>query len=357
MTSPITAQQVLQRLDENHIHHATLPLQNDVFVILSERGGRVFGPFLSSKGESIFWMNEAFAEADAFHAFLASGDWNQGGERIWVSPEIQYSVGDRSDFFGTIRIPQQMDPGEQFLSPAGENRWRISQNLSLEAHNLAAGPKQLRLDKWIEPVDDPLRNLRAYDALRGEVLFAGYQQRVRIEETRSDAIASEAWDLVQVRPGGQLLIPTTQHPEYADYFAPVDAGHLSIEPWGMRLQISGRRQYKIGVQSAQTFGRLGYLNRLEDGRAYLIIRNYFNNPSAHYAEEPPALPGRNGFSIHIYNDDGGLGGFGELEVNGQTIGGDSGRSANVDTFVLWFYLGAPDFIQQIASLLLGARLE
>jgi len=356
MTSPITAQQVLQRLDENQIRHTTLSLQNGLFVILSERGGRVFGPFLTPESESIFWMNEAFADADAFRAFLASGDWNMGGERIWVSPEIQYSVGDRTDFFGSIRIPQQMDPGEQFLSSAGENRWKIAHDLRLQARNLAVGPKQLRLDKWIEPVDDPLRNLRAYDALQGEVIFAGYQQTVRIEETRSDAIRSEAWDLVQVRPGGHILIPTSPHPEYEDYFAPVDGEHLSIESWGIRLTISGRKQYKIGVQSAQTFGRLGYLNRLEDGRAYLVIRNYFNNPSAHYAEEPPVLPGRNGFSIHIYNDDGGLGGFGELEVNGQTIGGDSGRSTNIDTFVLWLYIGTPDSIHQIASLLLGVSI-
>ncbi len=330
-----------------------MPLQNDVFLIISEYGGRVFGPFLSPESESIFWMNDAFADADAFRAFLASGDWNQGGERIWVAPEIQYSVADRADFFGTIQTPQQMDPGEQFLSPAGENRWKLSQNLLLEAHNLASGFKQLRLDKWIEPVEDPLRNLRAYDALRGDVRFAGYQQIVRIEETRADAIVSEAWDLVQLRPGGQLLIPTTPQPEYADYFAPIDDEHLSIEPWGMRLRISGRKQYKIGVQSAQTLGRLGYFNHLDDGRAYLIVRNTFNNPSAHYAEEPPAQTGRNGFSVHIYNDDGGLGGFGELEVNGQTIGGRSGRSASLDPFVLWFYLGAPESIRQIASFLLG----
>jgi len=357
MTPPITSQMILQRLQENNLRYALLPLQNDAFVILSERGGRVFGPFFSPESESIFWVNEAFADAEDFRAFLATGDWNLGGERIWVSPEIQYSVGDRSDFWGTIRIPPQMDPGEQFLSSAGDHRWKISQNLLMEAHNLASGPKQLRLDKWIEPVADPLRNLNAYQALRDEALFAGYQQMVRIEETRRDDILSEAWDIVQIRSGGQLLIPTSPQPEYEDYFAPIDDDHLAIEPWGMRLQISGRKQYKIGVQSAQSFGRLGYVNRLEDGRAYLIVRNYFNNPSAHYAEEPPAIPGRRGFSIHIYNDGGQFGGFGEMEVNGQTIGGDSGRSSSVDAFILWFYLGDPDVIQQIAQLLLGVTTQ
>ena len=69
-----------------------------------------------------------------------------------------------------------------------------------------------------------------------------------------------------------------------------------------------------------------------------------------------AQPHRRGRSIHIYNDNGGLGGFGELEVNGQTIGGASGRSASTDPFILWFYLGSPARIKKIASFLLGTPI-
>ncbi len=123
MTQAITSQQIIQRLEENHLRYALLPLQHDVFIVISERGGRVFGPFLSSESESIFWVNEAFADPDKFRAFLASGDWNIGGERVWIAPETQYLVRDRSDFWGSIRIPEQMDPGVQFLSAAGDGCW------------------------------------------------------------------------------------------------------------------------------------------------------------------------------------------------------------------------------------------
>ena len=167
---------------------------------------------------------------------------------------------------------------------------------------------------------------------------------------------SESWNLVQLHPGGQILIPTTSTPEYTDYFDPIDSEHLTVESWGMRLEISGRKQYKVGVQATQILGRLAYLNHWHDGRDYLIVRNFFNNPSALYVEEPAAQPNRRGHSVHIYNDDGGLGGFGELEVNGQTIGGVSGRSTSTDQFVLWFYLGAPARIKKIASVLLGTPI-
>ena len=356
MTYSISSQQIIRRLQENRLRYALLPLQDDAFVIISERGGRVFGPFFTSESESIFWVNEAFADPDQFRSFLASGDWNIGGERVWIAPETQYLVRDRADFWGTIRIPEQMDPGVQLLSAVGEGCWKLSQDLLLDAYNFASGQKQLRLDKWFVPVDDPLRNLNVYAELIQDVLFAGYQQTVQLCETRQDEIMSETWNLIQVRSGGQILIPTTPQPEYSDYFAPIDDRHLTIEPWGMRLQISGRKQYKVGVQAAQTFGRLAYLNQWHEGQATLIVRNFFNNPSAPYAEEPAAQPHRRGRSIHIYNDDGALGGFGELEVNGQTIGGVGGRSTTTDQFVLWFYLGAPARIKKIASFLLGTPI-
>lgn len=128
----------------------------------------------------------------------------------------------------------------------------------------------------------------------------------------------------------------------------------------LRLNITGQRQYKIGYQSASVTGRMAYHNRLPDGREYLLIRSFFNNPSSIYAEEPPDKPGATGHSVHFYNDGGQFGaggvGFGEMECSGQTIGGRSGRSTSTDTFLLWAYVGAPEAIRRIAHLLLGVKL-
>ena len=98
-----------------------------------------------------------------------------------------------------------------------------------------------------------------------------------------------------------------------------------------------------------------YVNTLEDGRAYLVVRCFHNNPSAPYLEEPPDVPGRSGHAMHVYNDNGRLGGFGEMECGGQAIGGAAGRSSGTDQYLLWFYVGAPEKIDAIFAALIGAR--
>ena len=59
-------------------------------------------------------------------------------------------------------------------------------------------------------------------------------------------------------------------------------------------------------------------------------------------------------SIDIYNDGGIFGGFGELETQGQTIGGPTGLSSTSGQQVLWLYVGAPVKLAAIARQLLGS---
>ena len=185
---------------------------------------------------------------------------------------------------------------------------------------------------------------------------APLRQRVNLDqifEDKADGILSEVWNLVQLNPGGELIIPASPRVEYTDYFEPVDAAHQTIAANHVRLRITGQQRYKVGYKAAHLTGRLAYLNRLDAGRSYLIVRNFFNNPSAGYAEEPAGRPGRNGHSVHVYNDGGGFGGFGELECTGQTIGGATGRAASMDRMVFWLYVGAHARLREIAVHLLG----
>lgn len=352
----ITYQQIVAALDHNRLPYLTFTLQHNVSLIVTQRGGRILGPFLSPTAGSILWTNKAFATPAALAEFLESGDWNLGGERIWIAPEIQYLVRDRSDFWGSIRVPEQMDPGQYRLDQSGPNQVRLEQQITLEANNLASGHKALHITKLIAPVEDPLRSLSSYEALLEGVTFAGYEQVVTLTESGTDDIVSESWNLIQLNPGGQLLIPASPQVEYSDYFEPVDDDYQKIEANHVRVNITGDRRFKVGYKAAQIFGRLAYFNRLDGGRAYLLVRNFFNNPASIYAEEPPGQPGNRGHSIHVYNDDGGLGGFGELEVSGQTIGGATGRSTSTDQYVMWLYIGPVAKVKQLIPHLLGMSI-
>jgi hypothetical protein len=351
----LTLAAIKRRLDQNRLTYGELELQHGVKLLVLERGGRILGPFLTPSSNPLLWINSAFADAERLRAFVAGGAWNSGGERIWIAPEIQFAVTDRRDFWNTVNTPPQMDPGDWRLDaqPAG---WRLRQGLTLTAHNLAHGEKELWVERLIHPAADPLAHTGAYHHLLDGVIFAGYEQIVHLREAKHDDIMSQSWNVAQLWPGGMLLIPCSPAVEVTDYFEPIDAAHLARRGHHLALRITGDCRYKVGVKAAQTFGRLGYFHRREDGSAYLIVRNFFNNPSSPYVEEPPLAPGIAGDSIHVYNDGGLFGGFGELECHGQTIGGHTGRAYSTDQQVLWVYSGPAAKVAEIGLHLLGVEL-
>jgi hypothetical protein len=353
MNNCITRRQIADRLGENQLDYAILPLQNGLSILIAQPGARIFGPFLTPESESLNWVNGAFASAAEFQACLARGEWNLGGERLWIAPEVQFNVRNRADFWNTLHVPPAMDPGCYQIYRDSPHQLRMEQELDLPAYNLATGLKRLQIQSVVQPVDNPLRQLGTAAGLMEGVTYAGYQQQISVRERTHDTIPAEAWNLLALNPGGTLWIPVLPLVEYSDYFEPVDETHQRIEAGCVRLRISGQRRFKVGYKAAHVYGRAGYLNRMADGGGYLLVRHFTNNPSATYAEEPPHRPGCNGHSLHVYNDGGAFGGFGELECNGQGIGGATGRTASSDTFTLWVFAGAVDGLKVIAGHLLG----
>lgn len=354
MNNHVTMEQCIASLEANGLRYGLLELQNGVRAILTEYGGRILGPFQGEGEESVFWTSAALADSAALGRLTGERAWNIGGDRVWIAPEIQYNVRDRSDFWGSLALPPQMDPGSYALERLPGSAWRLSQALTLEAHNLAQGRKSLRVERMIRPAADPLRNLTNHTEVVEGVAYAGYEQTVTLTDLEPNTIVSEAWSLIQVNPGGQLWIPATTGVEVTDYYEPIDARHLQRHANMVCVQITGDRQYKIGLQAAQLFGRAAYVNASGKDDAILIVRSFFNNPSAPYVEEPAHLIGRSGHSVHVYNDDGNLGGFGEVECHGQAIGGALGRAASADQFLVWIYVGSKTKIDAILATLIGA---
>lgn len=347
-------------LDSAGERYHILRLQESACALITQRGGRVLGVFPTPDAENLLWTNgAAFADADAFRLFVAEGGWNLGGERIWIAPEIQYNVRDRNDFWGTLHVPPQMDPGSYSLD-VEEGGVSLKADLMLTAHNLAQGEKALSIWRRITPTPNPLRHLSDFAALMTGAAFVGYQQDVLMDEHNDTSVYSEAWNLVQLKAGGQLYIPCSPRVEASDYFGSVPEAARTVQ-YGdaphIKLDITGKRQYKLGYKAPTVGNRIAYHQVLENNSAVLMVRDFFNDLSNVFAEEPPHLPGVNGHAIHVYNDGGEFGGadaFGEMECTGQTIGKDTWDS--VDSFKLWTYVGTPDAVRSIAHLLLGIKL-
>jgi hypothetical protein len=351
MNNHVTYDMVRARLEENGIPHGSIETGAGSRIVVSQRGGRIFGPFLGDRGESLLWTSGHFSDAAAFRRFLDSADWNIGGDRVWIAPEHRYNVRDRSDFFGSYTLPQQVDPGQYRLEMSGRE-CRLRQEVALDVHGPSAPPKRLRFDRRVGATADPLRELA--DPAE-DVAFAGYVHEVHLVEEEDDGAPAETWNLAQVNPGGHAYVAVTGGATYTDFYAPAGPRHQAFAGY-TRILIDARHMFKVGYKAPRVLGRMGYHHRLDGERECLFVRAFFCDPSGTYTMEPASRPGDRGYPVQVFNDDGTYGGFGEIECSGRAIGGDTGRSASTDVICSWFYVGVRERLRPIASILLGAEL-
>ena len=347
---------VEQRLTEAGISWHRLKLSGHWSAIVSAYGGRVYGPFESATAESVNWIPEAFATETGFANLLQSGIWNVGGERIWVGPEIRYMIPDRSDYWGSYDLPKAMDPGEHSLEHLSK-RVKLLSAFDLTSFLAPLGAVHIDIETTVSAAANPLRRLSEFESRWGSISYSGYTSEVNVMQTADRAILSESWNLNQVPAGGVALIPTAPHAEVTDYYEPVD-DLLGRPVGGLAVELNGAQRFKIGVKAAQVFGRVGHFRRTGTSPdvCTLLVRSFDNDPSAEYTEEPDFAPGVQGDSVHLYNDDGALGGFAELEARGRTIGLRAGQTQSVDNFSTWCFRGSAQELAAVARELLGMDL-
>ncbi len=353
----ITRATVEGRLTEAGLDYAVLALGPDYSVVVTERWGRILGPF-DHEGRSFMWLNSGvWSTAEAFSAALAMGLWNVGGERLWIAPEIRINIKDRSAFWESYALPSAMDPGSYSLA-TDRGSATLSQELSLTVYNPSAGELRLRVDRSVVPAANPLRYLSSIERLMEGVAYAGYRHSVGLASPEGGAAVSpcEAWTLCQLEPPGTILVPCTEGVEYQDYYEAADGNCLRFSEGAAAFSITGARRYKVGLRSPQLLGRAGYF-KFAASRSELMVRSYPNDPSSEYVEEPDKLPGCRGLSFHVYNDGGEFGGFGELECNGRTIGAGTGRAVSSDDFYFWYFRGEAERIRAIGRVLLGSGVD
>jgi hypothetical protein len=350
---------VEERLATAGIAFERLAVGPDVVVVVSSYGGRVYGPFFAA-GEAENWLPDAFTDDDAFGALLGDGDWNVGGDRVWIGPEIAYMIRDRDDYWGSYEMPPSLDPGRHDLDRTGD-RVTMSRVAELEAFTAPTGHVRADLTLVVRPAAHPLRHLRGASAagpdgtpLVDAVEYGGYVTEVRLGITSDGAHEAESWLLDQVQAGGTAFVAAVPDTQVTDYYEPV--GDLLAEvPGGVAVSLTGADRFKIGFAAPHVTGRLGYVRAVgdpTDDRAVLFVRGSHSDPSAEYSEEPDPSPGVRGDSLHLYDDDGGLGGFAEIEARGTPVLGPHPQPVT-DRFGSWWFRGRTDDVARVAQHLLG----
>lgn len=348
-------QEILRTFDVCGMNYEILEIGEGWHIIISQHGGHVFGPFSERYREGLFWIPESVKQPEVYRKLIESRTWNIGGDRVWIAPEIQFNIRDRSRFRETLDTPKCIDPGD-FMMEREFDAVCLHQSLDLESYNTVTGTVHVEFGRRIRKALDPLRKLPDYDILMESVSYCGYEQVLDLTAESEEQIFAESWDLLQVRPKGRLYLPMYRAMRGTDHYEPAGS-HEYPAGHGVCLEITGDSRYKIAYRSAVLTGRFGYLADETDGESYLIIINYPNNPSAMYSEEPPLREGDNGYSVHIYNDDGNSGGFAEMECNMQTIGRPTGLNHSIERVTKWIYTGETKKLKAIAGVLLGYDFE
>lgn len=353
MTDKLTQKVIEKRLCENNIKYSILDVGCGVKIIVTEYGGRILGPFYDENKEGIFWVNNAFEDCERFRQFYGRKEWNLGGDRFWLAPEFQYNVKDKNAFNDTYPVPFNIDPGNYSLTLINEYSTVLCQNMKLETYNCSGEIKELGIKLNIKKTSDPLRNIQSYRNIMGGVAFAGYEHCATLKDYKSNSLISQLWNLSQIKPGGQILIPTTSKAEYIDYYSPADLEYLDINNNHVKIKIDCKKQFKVGIKSVQHFGRFAYIGILSDKRCYLLVKCFYNNPSSTYTSEVVSRAEINGCSLDIYHDDGRYGGYAEMECYGQHVGGDTGNTFCTDQIYTWLYIGDSTVIEKIKKMILG----
>ncbi|BBH20627.1 hypothetical protein Back11_19720 [Paenibacillus baekrokdamisoli] len=353
-------------------------------VLVLERGCRVIGVFADESSENAVWVRPELAG-------LASGEavndleahWNVGGDRTFISPEMEYFYDPSA---GCFVFPPALDPGQ--YSADMDAHFTIMAKQSIRVRAFRAGKDvAINMYKEIRLVPDPLLPLKPAKGLGYS--FVGYEVVCAAEigggslfdlgETSDTASTTETasayaynaaatgvvedegalppfslWNLIQVPATGEAIMPTHGEADAVPFLLGQGMEGTRTEEGAVRFRIDGRIKRKISIRAAEAKDRIGYLRVAEDGTYYLLVRSFNMDRAGAYGDVPLDRPEESGHCVQCYNDDGTLGGFGEIEYHTPLMG--PGQRKMTDISQVWCYSGDEEQIGKVATELLGVRL-
>jgi len=287
---------------------------------------------------------------------LTSDGWhNTGGDRTWIAPELD-------TFFPDATSTQYWQPRPLDMSDYAVERMGGGIQLSREMTLHLARPNRdaaLRLTKWFGPAANPLRCQRDMAAVNSSVQYAGYTQRVTVQSLdKSNAQPPKMgiWNLAQLPPGGEMLVPTYSRTVPQKCFGDVPADRIAIDDRLLRIKVDFAGSHKIAVKAAALCGRTGYIYG-QANHWSLVVRNFFVNPSGNYIDVQRHDPEDFGYGFQMCRvDEVEFGSFCEMEYHAPGLGALPDPTKSDDVSQVWAFRGTREAIDSIARKLLGVTL-
>lgn len=316
-------------------------------LLVTVHGGRVLGVFLEGFDENLLWVNpQALGDAESAKRFVAAGEWNLGGDRCWLAPEIDLHFLDAEHpSHENYAVPAAIDPGRYAVQR--EAATGVAMESGGEVTNLRTRrPFSFETARSICLCPPPLDP----DGLS----YLGYvlSSELRVLSPDGPDACYGLWQLVQIPPGGEVYISLRRPPEIVDYFQTGVSSHCHVRATHAVFPVTGQAKHKLGLRTADATGTMAYYRPGPAGMATLIVRQAAVFAGAVYADYPAHQPQRRDVALQFYNDSGEIGGFGEMEYHSPAAG-----SANFfhtrDVSHTWCFGGPAERVRHIAQQLLG----
>lgn len=318
-------------------------------VTVLREGGRVIGLFPGGSKPNLLWTHPDLASAAASRRLCRAGSWsNLGGDRTWLSPEVEFFYPRHPDTTVYLQ-PRELDPGDYRADDHDPDVVRLTNAAVVAAH--AAGKRiPLRITKAVRLAANPLGG-----ACPRGVEYAGYSLEVTLEISAKSVTPPQLalWNLLQLPHGGELIIPTYAPCRPTPFFGTIPAGDLRVTKRCISYRMTAAGEQKIAVPAVATTGRMAYLHRA--GRsATLVVRSFQPDPSGIYADFPVGRPAETGYAVQACNVDSHWGAFSEMEHHAPAIGGDTGLRRHREVSQVWGFSGPREAIAEITQALCGA---
>ncbi len=322
-------------------------------LLLLPYGARLLSLCAAESDGNFFWTNPPLDDAGTARAFFAGSGWhNTGGDRTWVAPELDtfFPAADSNQYWQ----PRQLDMSDYAVVRSGGGV-ELSRSMSLHLARANCDVK-LKLSKWFGPAANPLRYERDMAASVAVAQYAGYTQRVVLQSLDPPADRPPAvgiWNLVQLPPGGEMLVPLYSRAVPQKCFGDVPADRVTIDDHLLRVRADFSGSHKIAVKAAALCGRTGYLYGHDD-RWSLVVRNFFVNLSGEYIDVQRHDPGDYGYAFQMCRvDEAAYGSFCEMEYHAPALGACPEPARSEDVSQVWAFRGTRQTIDHIAHKLLG----
>lgn len=333
----------------------TLRFPDGTRVLTLTHGGRILGLYPADDEQNFLWTHSALSHRESARRFFGSTAWhNSGGDRTWLAPEIDVFLPNFPKL-DVYHQPRSLDPGNyRVVSDGTSGAFHFGAELEIPLSRPAA-QVWLTLDKRIEPSLDPCRGLSGHDP---RLRYAGYRLSTRLtyrRDTGEVSLGVNAWNLLQLPHGGEMLIPTYGRQAPTVFMGRIPQRDLRSHSSLVRWRMHQPGEHKIGLPARACTGRMGYLLPRDRRTWDLVVRQFYLQPSQSYPDAPWFAPDRTGYAVQACSVNSQLGAFSELEYHAPAVTKTGPRSVE-DFSDVWSYRGTPAAIRRVADALLGVRL-